>query len=292
MSALNISIFRSRKLALITCFLVAGIALFGLGNNWMRWLPTHSSTLYKVLLPLLFLLGAWLLRDKSIRLILLIFFVAAAANLGNWLLGNWLAVFVSPDSPAQDLAVDKLSQMVPVVLIILLLTLLTGRDLSSLYWRWGDWRTGLVFGLGALAVCAVGFGVIIYFQVDSTTAQGLTAGGFLPESIISALPWIAIFVAANALMEELWFCGLFLEPLTTYLGSRAAIILTSLIFALIHAGATYVTTAERLIFPFLVFGLGMIGAYMMHKTRSLLGPVLFHAGYDLLVILPVLATAG
>jgi len=37
-----------------------------------------------------------------------------------------------------------------------------------------------------------------------------------------------------------------------------------------------------------VFGLGAVGAYAMLKDDSLIGPVLFHAGYDLLVIVSVM----
>jgi hypothetical protein len=37
-----------------------------------------------------------------------------------------------------------------------------------------------------------------------------------------------------------------------------------------------------------VFVLGVVGAYSMFKTGGLLGPVLFYAGYDLMIIVPVL----
>jgi membrane protease YdiL (CAAX protease family) len=36
--------------------------------------------------------------------------------------------------------------------------------------------------------------------------------------------------------------------------------------------------------------LGMVNGWVMLKTDSLWGSVLFHAGYDLLVIIPVLAS--
>ena len=38
----------------------------------------------------------------------------------------------------------------------------------------------------------------------------------------------------------------------------------------------------------MVFGLGLVGAHAMLKDDSLIGAVLFHAGYDLLVIVPIL----
>ena len=43
-------------------------------------------------------------------------------------------------------------------------------------------------------------------------------------------------------------------------------------------------------FGLVVFALGLVGAYSMTKTDSLIGPILFHAGYDLIIIAPVLAS--
>jgi membrane protease YdiL (CAAX protease family) len=44
------------------------------------------------------------------------------------------------------------------------------------------------------------------------------------------------------------------------------------------------------IFPVIVIALGLVNAYVMLKTDSIWGSVLFHAGYDLLVIIPVLVS--
>ena len=45
---------------------------------------------------------------------------------------------------------------------------------------------------------------------------------------------------------------------------------------------------QGLAFGLVVFGLGCAGAYAMLKDDSLIGPVLFHAGYDLMILVPVL----
>ena len=37
--------------------------------------------------------------------------------------------------------------------------------------------------------------------------------------------------------------------------------------------------------------LGLVNAWVMLKTESIWGSVLFHAGYDLMVIIPVLISA-
>jgi membrane protease YdiL (CAAX protease family) len=55
-----------------------------------------------------------------------------------------------------------------------------------------------------------------------------------------------------------------------------------------HIGATYISPVEMIIFPLIVFGVGILNAVVMLKTNSIWGSVLFHAGYDLLVIIPVI----
>ena len=63
---------------------------------------------------------------------------------------------------------------------------------------------------------------------------------------------------------------------------------TAIWFGTSHYNATYAFPGGPLVFGLVVFTLGVIGAYMMLKTDSVIGPVLFHAGYDLMIIIPVL----
>jgi len=89
-------------------------------------------------------------------------------------------------------------------------------------------------------------------------------------------------------MEEIWFRGIFLKSYETIFGRKAAIIVTVLIFGTSHINATYDFPGGGVVFGLVVFGLGLVGAYAILKGDSLIGPVLFHAGYDLLIIVPVL----
>jgi membrane protease YdiL (CAAX protease family) len=119
----------------------------------------------------------------------------------------------------------------------------------------------------------------------------MTASGVSLSVIITALPWMLVWAFANSLMEELWFRGIFLKKLQPFLGTAATCIATSLVFSLLHAGATYISPLEAIGFALIVFGLGLVNARVMLKTDSIIGSLLFHVGYDLLVIIPNIVSA-
>jgi membrane protease YdiL (CAAX protease family) len=159
-----------------------------------------------------------------------------------------------------------------------LLTLLVKEDLKSLFIKRGRLKRGLIFGLVSFAA----FGVI------AVVMQSNSSGFF--SSILNALPWLLLFVFANAIMEELWFRAIFLKKYEGVIGRNATIIVTALIFGASHINATYNFPGGGLVFGFVVFGLGIVGAYSMFNDDGLIGPVLFHAGYDLLIIVPILTS--
>jgi membrane protease YdiL (CAAX protease family) len=153
---------------------------------------------------------------------------------------------------------------------------LAKKDLKSIFIGMGRLKRGLRFGL----VSFVSFAVI-------ALATGKQSNDFFP-SLWKAIPLLMLFVFSNAIMEELWFRGIFLRNYEPIVGKHAAIIVTAIIFGLSHVNATYEFPGGGIVFGFVVFGLGLVGAYAMYKDESIIGPVLFHAGNDLLVIIPVL----
>jgi len=126
-----------------------------------------------------------------------------------------------------------------------------------------------------LAVCAV---VMIAM---------LLLSGMSVDSLLAAAPWIAVFVVANAAMEELWFRGVFLRPYEAGIGWAGTLAVTALAFGVSHMNATYFESAVGLVFGAGVIVLGLILAWAMRWADSLWGAVLFHMGMDLLIILPV-----
>jgi hypothetical protein len=280
---------------LFVCFVCGGLLIFLLGGNTFRLYSTNKNLFYEWGLTLFLLALAVGLR-RSGRMqkywkVAYALFVASFANAFNLLLGPWLAnILPPPGSAAQSLAVDKLSQAIPIVLSIILLTRLAGDDLGSIFLKRGNLRWGLTFGLISFGVFSVLFVFIALLQSSGPASQGLWASGFDLATIGAALPWMLAFCFTNSIMEELWFRGIFLGKLTPLLGMAASILATALVFGLTHLAGTYILPGQAIIFAAIVVTLGMVNGWVMLKTDSLWGSVLFHAGYDLLVIIPVLAS--
>lgn len=275
-------------------YLLGGVAVFFFGSNYFHRFATNMNPLYEWGITLGFLLLAVLLR-KSPRgekywLLPYALFTAGFANALMGSLGNWLGQYIPVFTDAQEIAVDKLAQAIPLVISVILFSLLSGDDLGAIFLKKGRLKEWLCFGLISFTVIAVLVAVMTLSQAGQPASTGLFASGIPLSTLLPAVPMILVFVFTNAIMEELWFRGISLNKLKPHLGIPASIILTALVFASAHIGATYINAAEMILFPVIVFVLGLVNGYVMLKTDSLWGSVLFHAGYDLIVIIPVLAS--
>jgi membrane protease YdiL (CAAX protease family) len=286
----------SHRLILFALFIAGGWMIFLFGNNVNDLFPTNSSSLYKWGIALLFLVIAALLR-RSERghvywEVAFALFIAAFANALNYGMGNWLGrLLPEPVSEMQDYAIDKVAQAVPIVLSIILLTLWIRNDLGSIFLKKGNLRWGIRFGLISFGAWAVIFTGIALLQAGAPSSAGLFASGVPLAVITSAIPWILVFCFTNSLMEELWFRGIFLGKLNPLLGTSVSVLATALVFGSVHLGATYVAPTQAVFFAAVTFVLGLVNGFVMQKTDSIWGSVFFHAGYDLLVILPLIVEA-
>lgn len=267
-----------KRITLAVLLVLGGAAIFVLGNPYYTVFPTNRNQTYYLALVLFFLVAAIVLKRSQslsrywpaayslfIASTALLFFSTGVLNLHR-----------DTMAPMQYLAMDKLSQFLHIVPVIIGLTLLAKEDLKSIYIKRGNLKQGLVFGLVSFVV----FGAVTFvMQMNSSSFM---------SSLRGAVPWLLLFVFANSIMEELWFRAIFLRKYEALIGRTAAIIITALIFGASHINATYDFPGGGVVFGLVVFGLGLVGAYSMYKSDGLIGPVLFHAGYDLLIIAPVL----
>jgi len=268
----------TKKISLSILFLVCLLAIFVLGSPYYSVFPTNQNPTYYAAITVFFLGVAFLLQQadgyRKYWPAAYAFFIASFAL---WFLSTGiLDISRSGTNPVQFIALDKVSQFIHVVLPIVVLTLLARQDLKSIFLSKGNLRRGLTFGLVSFVVFA-----LISFVI-------LRESGEYLEKIKSSLLWLLLFVFTNALMEELWFRGIFLKRLEPFIGVNLSVIVTSIAFGASHVSATYAFPGGGLVFGVVVFALGAIGAYSMYKTDSVIGVVLFHAGYDLLVLIPVL----
>jgi len=286
---------KMQRLIVFVGFVFGGLLVFLFGANTFKLFPTNKNLFYEWGLTLVLLALALILRRSETLQkywkITYALFVASFANALNLYLGNFLGnILPAPGSIAEMLAVDKVSQSIPIVLSIILLTRLAGDSLGSIFLQKGNLRLGLRFGLISFGIFAALFVFLAILQSSGPASQGLFASGMSLDILRAALPWMLVFCFTNAFMEELWFRGVFLGKLTPLLGWAASIVATALVFGLTHTAATYVTPAQSLLFGVIVISLGVVNGWVMLKTDSIWGSVLLHAGYDLLVIIPVLAS--
>ncbi len=268
----------SSRLGRSLLFLLCGLAVFLFGSPYFTIFPTNKNPYYLFALATVFLAGSFFLRRSSrfsqYQPVAYAFFIASFANLILTLgLFNFL---IQRETALQEVVTDKLAQFLAIVLPIIILTKIAGDDLGSIFINRGNIRTGLIFGL-------VSFGLFALLALTGATGIDITL-----KAIIPAVPGILIFVFANSIMEELWFRAIFLKRFEPFLAVLLSVLVTSLVFGAAHFGATYVSAAEIASYIALVFAVGFVAGYVMLKTDSIWGSVLFHAGADLMVILPVL----
>jgi len=164
-----------------------------------------------------------------------------------------------------------------VVIPLLVLVRLSGDNWASIYLKKGNLRLGLIIGLVVFfffLVTAVPFSIWIFGGASVTSDQ-----------LIALAPWIAAFVFANSLKEELLYRGLFLKKFESFLGKDMSNLTHAVVFSLAHLYIPF--DSFTIIYWALAFFLGLGFAAVMQKTDSLLGSFLFHAGSDIPLMLAI-----
>ncbi|MCL4562925.1 MAG: CPBP family intramembrane metalloprotease [Chloroflexi bacterium] len=275
------------RLPAFIILLVCGIAVIILGSNYFDILPTNKNLTYNLIVSAACLVATLWLRGNA-RLnrfwrIAFTFFVASAAYPITLLFSSWsyivLGWFHVTTGVSQGIAIAKVYEAVLVVVPILVLTKLSGADLGSIYLKRGNLKLGL--SIGALVGLNFAASAFLFFATRYTSMENLSA----------AIVWGLAFSLANGFMEELWLRGIFLKRFEPVLGIGGSVLVSSIIFALWHGGATYLTPIA---IPFMVvntFTLGLACGYLIMKTDSIWGAVLIHAASDLFLFLAILANA-
>ena len=246
------------------------------------FLSGNTLLTFHIILTASLLVIAMLLRrvekGKPYWPIFYVFFVTGAAVLISTLFSDdLLRWFEQTVTTPQGISLAKFSESILRVIPILVLMPLMGFSWRSLYLKIGRVRLWLPIAIAAWIVipaCA-------YFSLNDSLP-----GPF--DKLLSLWPWILLFVLSNGLMEELLYRGIFLKQYEPFLGKGLSIILTAVVFALMHTQVTY--AAQMIQFLVIVLMLSLIWGILIQKSDSLWGAVLFHAAGDCLVIFSAFAS--
>jgi membrane protease YdiL (CAAX protease family) len=256
------------------------VAIFVVGTPYSEFTAANDSLFYNGVLVAAFALLALALRGRpslalyaacnSALLIGATAMLVLVAGPFDWLI-------TAEEGSVQEAFQGKLAEFLAVVPAILVLTLVARRPWGWVFLQKGRPKRWLIFGLS-------------WFGFSAVVIAGLAlASGIDAAELLSAAPWIVAFAALNAVMEELWFRGIFLRPYSSAMGGVQAVVVTAFIFAGAHVGATYLASIGELML--LVVGasaIGLVAAWAMRWADALWGSVLFHMGLDLLVVFGLL----
>jgi uncharacterized protein len=194
--------------------------------------------------------------------------------------GIYLLTFLGvSDAVPAGWALQKLDEALVVFATVIACTLAFGQSPGSVYLQRGYLRYGLTVGLVAFAVAAAG----------AIPTAGLLFGapGLTPARVVPWLPWLLIYVLANGALEELMFRGLFLRKLEPFFGPLASNLLVAVVFTVLHRGAFY--APDQYLFLAIVFPAALVWGWLMQKSESIWGSILFHAGMDIPIVLGIFA---
>jgi membrane protease YdiL (CAAX protease family) len=277
-----------QRLGLFIVFLICGLVVLFLGSNFYKIFPTNQNLTYNLTISAVFLAAALSFKyGKRMNIywhLTFAFFIASIVYPITSLTAGWKSEMLSrlglvAGITSQGTAVDKLFQMVLTVIPILVLIKLSGADLASIYLKRGDLKMGLSFG------------ALVWFNFATSAFLFFATRFTIVDRFVAAVIWGLVFSFANGFLEELWFRSIFLKRLQPFLGVSGAVLLTSIVFSVIHAGSTYLTPIAL---PFMLantFTLGLACGYLTMKSDSIWGATLIHAAADFFLFIAMLSNA-
>jgi uncharacterized protein len=273
------------RIILALLFIGVGGLIMVVFKPWVQqYFSAVDNYLWRIALSGVLLGAAWLVRrskriEKYWTLVFAFFILSVAVSL-DWVFGRFLFDSLNlSDAVISGWALPKLNDCVVIVAVVVIFNRLAGGSLGSIYIQKGNLKLGLIIGVIAFCIAAAGS---IPMAGLLFKGEGLTLARVVPW-----IPWILVTVLANGALEEVLFRGLFLRKLEPFFGKLLANFLIALVFTVLHKGASY--TSDEYLFLVILTPLAMVWGYVMQKTNSVWGSILFHAGMDIPIFLGIFA---
>lgn len=268
--------------------ILGGLLVFVVFSHMRPIFAGTPDVVFRLIVALVFLSIPFVLKgrktQKAERGLSISFFIAITAiSLDLYLpTSRWIVKAVGTDyATPMGLALDKLDSSLIIILTIIILNRLSGGSTKDLRLQKGNLKRGLSIGIPSFAAAAL---------LSPYMARIFGAPGFTFPDVLAWLPWIIIFIAGNALNEELLFRGLFFGRMEPLLGRNLSNLAVAIPFVLHHTGVTY--TADSLMFLAYLLPLALVWGRITQDNDSLIGSVLFHAGTDITVALALFSSLG
>jgi membrane protease YdiL (CAAX protease family) len=275
------------KVLMFIVLLACSMAVFLFGINYVKLFPTNGNWIYAASTTGVFLVAS-LLFKRSTRFekywpVTYAFFIASTVNLVSDLFGGYNTQFVNlfGDSTSHNriAALAKMYETLLIVVPIIVLTLVSGANLGSIFLKVGNQNAKWGFGIGGLVLVNFVTSVLIFFGT-----------GFELPKLGSAIGWGFVFSICNAFSEELWIRALFLKKMSPIIGVAGSILLTSTTFAVLHFNSVAFFPAIAVpVFVANTFTLGLACGILMMKTDSIWGAYLIHMAADVFLFVATLA---
>jgi membrane protease YdiL (CAAX protease family) len=275
------------QVGLFIVLLACSMAVFLFGTNYVSLFPTNGNTAYAAGTTAIFLAAALLFKrsDKFNRywLVAYAFFIASSVNLISDLFAGYNTDFVRLFGWTADqnrvMALAKIYETLLVIIPIIVLTLVSGADLGSIFLKIGNQNYKWGFGIGGLVLADFFTSALIFF-----------GPGYELAKLGPVIGWALLFSMFNALSEELWIRGLFMKKMYPLIGIAGTVLLTSVTFGLLHmTSVVYLPAFAVPIFLVNTFAMGLACGILMYKTDSIWGAYMIHMAADIFLFVATLA---
>jgi uncharacterized protein len=265
----------------ISTLMSALYAVFLIGSRLEKGLDLLILSAFSVLA---FAMFSYLVRSGSLAGLrpfhrLLDAFMALSALTLLWDLLAYLKIFETGIGLPKAVIMSIAYSVFSIALIGLVLYFEKSR-LKDISVKAGSWAAGA----GGFVLCIILGAGILYFLFGGSS-MGMDRLG-------SLIGLVLIFSILSAAYEEVWFRGLLMSRLIPLVGDKSALALQAALFGIFEAAFIYAINPQPIYLP-AVFIVGTVLGYywgrMTIKDGSIIGAALFHAGFYVLIGLPMLA---
>ncbi|AFD00402.1 putative CAAX amino terminal protease family [Methanocella conradii HZ254] len=209
-------------------------------------------------------------------------FLALSTLMCLWELAAFMGMETGLSGLLRPVSISIIFFLLSVVAVYALLLYENGRRKDILL-AIGN-KSYLVSGIVGLIICILVSVAALYFLFGGA-AMGLEKMAYIIGAAV-------IFSFLGAAYEETWFRGLLLARLLPLIGEKSAIILQAAIFGIFEATTVYYISSQIIYVPMLFMIGSILGYYwgrMTIKDKSIIGAALIHAGFYMLIGMPMLA---